>query len=45
MNPWPFVIAAYALTLFGVVGLVLTSLVAMRRAEAEANAKVPGQKQ
>ena len=38
MNPLPFIIAAYALTLFGTIGVTLWSLVAMRRAEAEAEA-------
>ena len=33
MNPWPFVIAAYAVVLGGGGGLVLLSLLAMRRAE------------
>ena len=36
MNPWPFVIAAYALALGGTALLVLWSWIAMRRAEAEA---------
>jgi hypothetical protein len=36
MNPWPFVIAAYALTLVGTAVLTLWSWAAMRRAEAEA---------
>jgi hypothetical protein len=36
MNPWPFVIGAYALTLIGTGGLTLWSWAAMRRAEAEA---------
>ena len=38
MNPWPFIIAAYALTIVGVAGLGLWSLVAMRRAERAAEA-------
>ncbi|MDT9597782.1 hypothetical protein [Sphingosinicella rhizophila] len=38
MNPWPFIIVAYALTFVGTGGLVWQSLVAMRRAEAEAEA-------
>ena len=37
MNPWPFVIGAYAATLAGTIGVTFWSLVAMRRAEAEAN--------
>jgi hypothetical protein len=38
MNSWPFIIAAYALTMAGTAGLGLWSLAAMRRAEAEAAA-------
>ena len=38
MNPWPFIIGAYALTLAAVPGLALWSWAAMRRAEAEAAA-------
>ena len=38
MNPWPFIVAAYALTLGGSVALAVWSVVAMRRAEAEADA-------
>jgi hypothetical protein len=38
VNPWPFVIAAYALTLIGTTGLTWASYAAMRRAEAEATA-------
>lgn len=33
MNPWPFVIAAYAVTLGASGGLALVSWLAMRRAE------------
>ena len=33
MNPWPFVIAAYGVTLGGTALLVLLSWLAMRRAE------------
>jgi hypothetical protein len=36
MNPWPFVIAAYAVAILATAGLLLTSFVSMRRAEAEA---------
>jgi len=36
MNQWAFVIAAYGLTALATIGLVLLSLLAMRRAEAEA---------
>jgi hypothetical protein len=38
MNAWPFIVAAYALTLVGTVALVALSWRAMRRAEAEADA-------
>ena len=33
MSAWPFVIAAYAVTLAGAGALALTSYLAMRRAE------------
>ena len=36
MNAWPFIIAAYALTLVATVGLTWLSWAAMRRAEAQA---------
>jgi len=36
MNPWPFIIAAYAFSLSAIVLLVGASWAAMRRAEAEA---------
>ncbi len=36
MNPWPFVIGAYAITLIGVAGATAWSWISMRRAEAEA---------
>ena len=38
MNPWPFVIAAYALTALATFGLLGVSWLAMRRAEADADA-------
>ena len=38
MNPWPFVTAAYALTILGTLGVTVWSWIAMRRAEAEADA-------
>ena len=38
MNHWPFIIAAYALTLLGTLGVTLWSWTAMRRAEADADA-------
>ena len=37
MNPWPFVVAAYAIALTGTAALTLSSWFAMRRAEAEAD--------
>ena len=36
MNPWPFVIAAYTLTLLATAALILLSWRAMRNAEAAA---------
>jgi hypothetical protein len=39
MNPWPFVIAAYALVLIGTIALTGWSYAAMRRAECEAAAQ------
>ncbi len=33
MNPWPFVSAAYAVTLIGAGGLTLLSWLALRAAE------------
>ena len=38
MNPWPFVIAAYAITLLATLALLVLSLMAMRRAEADVEA-------
>ena len=39
MNPqWWFVAAAYALVLIGTIGVTVASFVAMRRAEARAEA-------
>ncbi|MDX3882853.1 MULTISPECIES: heme exporter protein CcmD [Sphingomonas] len=38
MNHWPFIIAAYAITIAGLAGLTLASYAAMRRAEARADA-------
>ena len=37
MNPWPFVIAAYAVALVATAGLILWSYSSMRRAEAAAD--------
>lgn len=36
MNPWPFILGAYAVTALGVLALTVGSWAAMRRAEAEA---------
>ena len=38
MNHWPFILAAYGLTVAGTLGVTLWSLAAMRRAEGEADA-------
>ena len=38
MNHWPFIIAAYAVTIVGTLALVLASYRAMREAEASADA-------
>lgn len=37
MNHWPFIIAAYAITILGTGGMAIWSLIAMRRAEARAD--------
>ena len=37
MNPWPFVAAAYLVTVISVAGLIVWALVTMRRAEAAAD--------
>jgi len=36
MNPWPFVIAAYAITILATAGLLLWSFLSMRSAETDA---------
>jgi len=36
MNPWPFVIAAYGVTLLATAALILLSWQSMRKAEAAA---------
>ena len=36
MNPWPFVIAAYAAAVIAVAGLFAQSYLAMRKAERDA---------
>jgi hypothetical protein len=38
MNHWPFIVAAYAITLWGTLGVTAWSFVAMRRAERRADA-------
>jgi hypothetical protein len=38
MNPWPFVIAAYGVTVLATAALVGWAYVSMRRAEAAADA-------
>ncbi len=38
MNPWPFVIASYAITIVATAALLIHSYASMRKAEAEANA-------
>jgi hypothetical protein len=38
MNPWPFVIAAYAVAIGATSALILWAYVSMRRAEAAADA-------
>jgi hypothetical protein len=38
VNPWPFVAAAYGIALIGTAALTLWSWIAMRRAEAQADA-------
>ena len=37
MNPWPFVIAAYAVTIAATLGLLLWCFTTMHRAESEAD--------
>ena len=38
MNHWPFILAAYGLTIAGTFGVAFWSLASMRRAEGEADA-------
>ena len=38
MDPWPFVVAAYAISAVAVSALTVASWLAMRRAEADAEA-------
>ena len=38
MNAWPFVIAAYAVVVAATVAMIVMSYLAMRRAEADADA-------
>jgi hypothetical protein len=37
VNHWPFILAAYGVTLLGIGGLALASWLGMRRAEAAAD--------
>jgi hypothetical protein len=37
MNPWPFVIAAYLVTIVATAALILWAYASMRRAEAAAD--------
>jgi heme exporter protein CcmD len=41
MNPWPFVVGAYAVAILAIVALIISSWTAMRRAEADAEAIGP----
>ena len=36
MNPWPFVVAAYAIALLATATLLLASYASMRKAESDA---------
>lgn len=38
MNHWPFIIAAYAVTIIGTLGVLTASIVRMRRSERQADA-------
>lgn len=38
MNPWPFIVAAYALAIAGTLAVTAWSFAAMRRAERDAEA-------
>ena len=38
MNHWPFIIAAYALTVIGTAGVTLWAFISMRKAEKLAEA-------
>jgi hypothetical protein len=37
MNPWPFIVAAYAVAVIATAGLILWAYTSMRRAEAAAD--------
>ena len=41
MNPWPFVVAAYAIAIGLTAALLISSFASMRRAEAAADASPP----
>jgi hypothetical protein len=38
MNPWPFVIASYAVAILATAALLFLSFASMRKAEADADA-------
>ncbi|RVT94161.1 heme exporter protein CcmD [Sphingomonas crocodyli] len=38
MNHWPFITAAYAITIVGTIAIIAISYAAMRRAEKKADA-------
>jgi heme exporter protein D len=38
MSHWPYILAAYAITILGAVGLTLHAFLRMRKAEADAEA-------
>lgn len=38
MNHWPFIIAAYSITILGTLGVTMLSFARMRRAERQADA-------
>ena len=44
MNPWPFVVAAYAVTLVATGGLLAWAAISMRRAERAAEAFKQGRR-
>lgn len=42
MNPWPFIVGAYGISLLGTLALLVHSWSSMRRAEREADRIGPG---